>query len=84
MLSTGNHLVNLLQYLLRLLRVSRQFELQQRRSSNEVAGAARVLNAGQLKDDTARTFLLDGRLGDAELVNSVAQDFQGTVDGASP
>jgi len=47
-----------------------------RRASEKLAKLCRVLKAGKLNDDAIRTHTLDGRLGNADLVNALTDDFE--------
>ena len=57
-------------------------DLERRGAAEDVLRARRVLHAGQLHDDALGALLLDDRLGDAELVDAVAQDLDVLLDGA--
>ena len=57
-----------------------QLELEERRLADQLLGALRVLDAGQLDDDLVRALRLHRRLGDAELVDPVADDLERLVD----
>ena len=49
-------------------------DFQRRCAAENVLGARRVLHAGQLHDDAIGALLLHNRFGDAEFVDTVAQD----------
>ena len=57
-------------------------DLERRGAAEDVLGARGVLHARQLHDDAVGALLLDDRLGDAELVDAVAQDRDVLLDGA--
>ncbi len=57
-------------------------DFERRGAAEDVLGARRVLHAGQLHDDAVGALLLDDRLGDAELVDAVAQDLDVLLDRA--
>ncbi len=56
-------------------------ELQKRRPADEVLRALLVLESRQLDDDTIVALALDRRLGNTELVDPVADDFESPVHG---
>jgi hypothetical protein len=55
---------------------------QRRGAADNVLGTGRVLHARQLHDDPVGALLLDDRLGDAELIDPVAQDRDVLLDRA--
>ena len=57
-------------------------DFERRGAAEDVLGARGVLHAGQLHDDAVGALLLDDRLGDAELVDAVAQDRDVLLDRA--
>ena len=59
--------------------VVHQLELQQRRAADQVLGPLGVLDARQLDQDAVFALAPDVRLGDAELVDAVANGFEGLV-----
>ena len=77
----GEHRVNPLQQAVAVLLRLEQLEFEQRRLADQVLGALHVLQAGQLDDDAVLTLPLNGRLGDTELVDAVADNLLRPVDG---
>ena len=57
-------------------------DLERRGAPQDVFRARRVLHARKLHDDAVDALLLDDRLGDAELVDAIAQDGDVLLDGA--
>jgi len=57
-----------------------QLELEQGGLADEVDGAPRVVDAGELHHDAVPSLRVDRRLGDAELVDAVADDLEGAGD----
>ena len=57
-------------------------DLERRGAAEDVLGPRGVLHARQLHDDAVAALLLDDRLGDAELVDAVAQDRDVLLDRA--
>ena len=57
-------------------------DLEGRGTTEDVLGARGVLHARQLNDDAIDPLLLDDRLGDAQLVDAIAQDRDVLLDGA--
>ena len=57
-------------------------DLERRRAAEDVLRPRRVLHARKLHDDPVGALLLDDRLGDAELVDAVAQDRDVLLDRA--
>jgi len=57
-----------------------ELELEERRLADQLLGALRILDAGQLDDDLVRALRLHRRFGDAELVDAVADDLERLVD----
>ncbi len=57
-------------------------DLERGGAAEDVLGARGVLHARELDDDAVAALLLDDRLGDAELVDAVAQDLDVLRDGA--
>ena len=53
-----------------------QLELEQRGLADEGLGPRRILHARELDQDAVLALLLDGRLGDAELVDAVADGLE--------
>src|SRR5206468_710345 len=56
-----------------------QLELEERRAADQLLGALRVLDAGELHHDLVAALRLHGRLRHAELVDAVADDLEGLL-----
>ena len=61
-----------------------ELELEHRGPADQLLRALRVLDAGELDEDLVISLPLDGRLGDAELVDPVADRLERLVDGELP
>ncbi len=66
---------------LRVHLVVDQLELEQRGLADESFGALGILHARELDEDPIVALLLDGRLGDAELVHAIADGLEALPDG---
>ena len=62
-------------------RIGNQLELELGGVADQFQGPLRILDAGQLDDDFILALADNDRFGDAELVDPVAEDFQGLVNG---